>query len=639
MKILSRLFWSYLFLLLAFQGIAQTSYVDSLRKALMLSDNAGKRSIYLRLCEANYSLPADSLNQYVQSIQTISHKKDSIYQLSLIYRSMYYMKMDQSKQALRYLDSVNQLLSTEHTAPRLQQVLTYYKTIALIRNGEYKEAIQLALKHLNEAEKNKDTVNMMRACNNIGWANMELENEAEAMRWLNKGLRMSVQESTLRQVAALYTNLASCHKVRGEDDTALFVVNKGLALAEKSENLTLQANGLNIRAGIYSHLNKKDLAVADLERAVAIRKKIGDLYYIISDMSLLSHYLAYIKQPARGIPIAKQATELAKRSNNINKLIYAQKGLAQNYQAAGMFREQSLVLMDILWLKDSLYEKNTVEAISDIKNKYELGKKENIILQQKHALRLNRYFKIGAILTMLLGSIIVWLAYRNLRHVQKRKVEQLLAQEKLSGIKAVQEAEEKERKRIAADLHDNLGAYAAAISTNIRHLKEEHPDTSDPVINQLETNAQGIVNQLSDTIWILRNEQLPLTKLADRFKAWAQKMMQNYPGISYHYTERISSDYNLTPGTALNIFLILKESLTNSLKHSQCQAIRIAIHSETGIYIELEDDGIGLQTSDSREGLGLRNMEFRAQQCDFSVTWKAVQPTGTRVVLQQRTTN
>jgi hypothetical protein len=55
------------------------------------------------------------------------------------------------------------------------------------------------------------------------------------------------------------------------------------------------------------------------------------------------------------------------------------------------------------------------------------------------------------------------------------------------------------------------------------------------------------VTQLSDSIWVLKNEQLHATTLADRFKAWAQRMMQNYPHISYYYDENITNNIEFTP--------------------------------------------------------------------------------------------
>ena len=105
----------------------------------------------------------------------------------------------------------------------------------------------------------------------------------------------------------------------------------------------------------------------------------------------------------------------------------------------------------------------------------------------------------------------------------------------ICSLQAIKQAEEKERKRIAADLHDNLGSYAAAISSNIRYLKGNNHEENQLIVAQLDENAKGIVTQLSDSIWVLKNEQLSITKLADRFKAWTQRIIQNYPHVKYFY--------------------------------------------------------------------------------------------------------
>jgi signal transduction histidine kinase len=265
--------------------------------------------------------------------------------------------------------------------------------------------------------------------------------------------------------------------------------------------------------------------------------------------------------------------------------------------------------------------------------KYELQKKENIIMQQENTLVRNRYFTIGSLLAFCLAVIIIWLVYRNYNHIQQRKMEQALADEKINSLKAVQDAEEKERKRIAADLHDNLGSYAAAIASNIRYLKESSANDNEQLIRQLDENAQGIVTQLSDSIWVLKNEHLPITKLADRFKAWAQRLIQNYPHIKYYYEEDIEQDVELTPAKILNIFLILKECLNNSLKHSNCNEVRISFTSNEKLSMRIEDNGKGFQSNLVNKGSGIDNIKFRAKECELHVKWETLQPVGTRVTI------
>ena len=485
--------------------IAQTPIIDQLRKQLALpNDVQKKQTIYLKLCEQYYSLSADSLKLYVDSGLVLSKIHSSIYFRFKNFYSFYYLKLGKAPEANKYLDSIIAEASKHHVDDLVMNEMQFHKTTALIRDNQIKEAIQTGLKFLSMAEKTSDTLSVLRAYGLLGWANMELESELEAIKWLDKGLKYSKNKQYLTNANSICLNIASCYNLIGKADSAHKYVNLGLELSQEIENLTNQANALNIRAAIYSKADRTKEALRDLEEGLSIRQKIGDMHYIISDMAQLSHYYSYVHQPEKGIAIALKAIPMAIASNNLYKLIYIKKGLYKNYEETKDQKQQVKTLLEILDLKDSLYEMNTVDAIADMKAQYELQKRENIIIQQKHTLNQNRYFLIGGIITALLGAIIVWLIYRNRSHRQKLKLDAALNEEKLNSIRAIKMAEEKERKRIAADLHDNLGSYAAAITSNIGYLRDKGQAGHEQLIAQLDENAQGIVTQLSDSIWVLK---------------------------------------------------------------------------------------------------------------------------------------
>ena len=293
-------------------------------------------------------------------------------------------------------------------------------------------------------------------------------------------------------------------------------------------------------------------------------------------------------------------------------------------------------MVKIIDLKDSLSEKNSADAIAGLETKYELQKKENIIIQQENKLTQNRYLAIGLIIFVMLISSLIGLLYRNRQLVHRRKIERELIEQKIVSAEAVRQAEENERKRIAADLHDNLGSFAAAITSNVKHLKEGVA-SKEEVTFQLEENAQNMVSQLSDTIWVLKNEHLPFTKLADRFKVWMQRLIKNYPDVKYHYNEEILNDVEFTPVKILHVFLILKECVTNALKHSNCTDLKINFISNKNLQITIEDNGKGIENN-AGEGSGIENIKYRAAECGWNVEWKKASPTGTCVLLTSSTT-
>lgn len=207
----------------------------------------------------------------------------------------------------------------------------------------------MALQFLEGAEKTKDTLSVLKAYTILGWVNMELDNDHEAVNWLRKGLQYCKKYYLDLNASSIFNNIASCYETRRQYDSALYFVNQGLTSSMQVENLGNHANALNIRADIYSKTNKIKEAQKDLEDALIIRQKIGDLPYIIADMGQLSRFYASTHQTEKGISIALEGIELAKQSKNISKLIYVYQGLAKNYQEANRSKEQADVSRILLF--------------------------------------------------------------------------------------------------------------------------------------------------------------------------------------------------------------------------------------------------------------------------------------------------
>ena len=199
----------------------------------------------------------------------------------------------------------------------------------------------------------------------------------------------------------------------------------------------------------------------------------------------------------------------------------------------------------------------------------------------------------------------------------------------------VQQQIQQERERISRDLHDNLGAYVAAIVANVNRIREPDPSIASRAINELENNSQSIVTQLHDTIWALNREAIALTAISDRFKVFLQKIRPTYPGIDFSVKESILIDSVLSPTNALHLFRIMQEAVNNAVRHSHCHNLIISIESNSNWTISILDDGTGMsKDKDLHAGNGSRNVQQRAKEAGWDIQWIDEKPNGTRLEIK-----
>ncbi|MCC7231604.1 MAG: hypothetical protein IT242_01565 [Bacteroidia bacterium] len=509
------------------------------------------------------------------------------------------------------------------------------KARGLIRENKIQDAISYSFNILNKAEALRDTISILSSYNLLGWAYMELGKYREAVTLLNRGLRVPGKENFSRETGTLCANIASCYNNMSMRDSGFYYIGIAIKWDQQAQNLSGLANALNIRSSLYLKENKLALAQKDLENALTARKNIGDVHYILADMAQLASFYGLAGQPEKGIELAKNGIRIAEKSNNLARLIFLTMALADNYKIAGRTSDYSSTLEKLMILKDTLAERNSSRVIAEMSAKYQLQKKGNIIIQQQYDLEKRSITISGLVVLLILSFFLFRALFRNYKLVAQQKVFSVLAEQKVISEKAVILAREIERKRISADLHDNLGAYAAAISTNVKYLKEERLEPIDGLIEQLDENAQNIVTQLSETIWVLKNESLTFTSLVDRLKLWIQKLMQSYPSVRYQFSENISLDKEFSPTNALHLFFIMKESVNNALRHSKCSEIHIRFECVQQWKICIEDNGQGMSEVFIPSNRGIGNIKNRATQCDCHVRWEEMQPNGVRVCISE----
>ncbi|HXI72003.1 MAG TPA: two-component regulator propeller domain-containing protein [Verrucomicrobiae bacterium] len=180
-----------------------------------------------------------------------------------------------------------------------------------------------------------------------------------------------------------------------------------------------------------------------------------------------------------------------------------------------------------------------------------------------------------------------------------------------------QEALEKERARIARDLHDQLGANLTQVAllgemaADDKHL----PDEIEAHAQQISQTARITTHALDEIVWAINPSNDTLEGLAN----YACKYAQEYLALAgLRYRADVPAHLPATaipPDVRHNVFLAFKESVNNVVKHAQASEAWIRLRlSPGGFVLEIEDNGRGLGSSPAPQNRnGLRNMKKRME--------------------------
>ncbi|MFL5774348.1 MAG: two-component regulator propeller domain-containing protein, partial [Flavisolibacter sp.] len=232
------------------------------------------------------------------------------------------------------------------------------------------------------------------------------------------------------------------------------------------------------------------------------------------------------------------------------------------------------------------------------------------------------WFRTGLVL-FLIGILI-----SAIRFYYKRKLaNQKIALEKKQAI-------EKERTRIATDMHDDLGAGLSRIkflSETIGIKKQQEQPIEEEVI-KIREYAHQMIDKMGEIVWALNERNDSLSDLIAYTRAYAMEYLSQN-GIeckmdlpSYSDTPFLSGEFRR------NIFLSVKEVLHNIVKHAQASQVVITIQAGKELIVKITDNGLGFHSSKLRPfSNGLYNIEKRMK--DIGGMFKIESVNGTSVWL------
>lgn len=189
----------------------------------------------------------------------------------------------------------------------------------------------------------------------------------------------------------------------------------------------------------------------------------------------------------------------------------------------------------------------------------------------------------------------------------------------------------KERNRIAQDIHDNLGHSLVALNMNLdvtRNIIDEDKDKAKELLEKCQFLVKDSMNSLRKAVYTLKEEDL-----SQGLKNALQSLIHNINDTSNiniinNWDEKVED----TPFEHKSIiYAIIKEGLTNCIKHSKCSEININLHVKDRVQLRIKDNGIGCDNF--IKGNGLKGIEERINRISGYIEYKTKEGQGFEILV------
>ena len=504
----------------------------------------------------------------------------------------------------------------------------YFKGQAYFDSGEHKKALDdfnLASKYYKSLGDNDYVFYVASSVINIYGANGFHD---KAIKERLKLIKEKKAKNYKKNISVEYFNLGLNYKKNNQPDKQEESFLKALELIKEEKNTS--GNLPLIYTGIVKlYLDKGDLNTAkkylDLNNKIVENENVNTISSVYHQVNY-SYYLLKTAQVDRSLKVALNTFPKVIKSGRITKIIEVNELLYKIYNAKNDKTNALKYFKEYSKIKDSIFDITKTNALAYYQTLYETEQKENEINIQKNDIKLlaneneQKQRTIILLIISALSLIIITYLFINKIQLNKKKV---LKEEYAQKLLLTQE---KERKRIAKDLHDGLGQSLLIIKNKI-NTKDMKP------VEGLVVNAIEEMRSISRT---LHPFQLENVGLRTALKKLINQLDSNYEDI-YIFGDFDEIEHDLSIEQEVNIFRIIQEGLTNVIKHSKAESAHVKLISNPNqIKIIIKDNGVGFDFSQSyheHKSLGLKTIKERVKFLNGSLNFNSKSNEGTIITI------
>lgn len=216
------------------------------------------------------------------------------------------------------------------------------------------------------------------------------------------------------------------------------------------------------------------------------------------------------------------------------------------------------------------------------------------------------------------GFIVLFLLYYQQRQFRHReRMRRLEERHQRDLLEASLQSQEAERRRIAADLHDDIGTMLSATRMSLAQANRHAGDN--PAVEAVVRQTRDLLEETVNNVRRITKELLPSTLddlgLMAALDEFVSRLRRTFPGVGLDLHAE-NYDERLPPPVELALYRVAQELVHNSLRHASATRVELLlIRQPNRVLLTVSDDGVGFSLEAIRQpgrpGLGLKNIESR----------------------------
>jgi signal transduction histidine kinase len=560
---------------------------------------------------------------------------------------------DDSKKAKAYLALSNQLLFKDFdecqanlTAGNalaitlkdsgLLSEFTKLKGLSWYFKGAYDSAAVYYYKTLDILKAHPDASKKAGVLNELGKLYRKTKDLDRALQMYDEAFSLYKSIGDDGGMATILNESGVVFEYKEDYDEAISRYKRSMTIREKMKDTVGKSYSLNFIGGVYTIQKKYAEAEKYLLQSLDLRQQIkdsfaialnyGDLAFMYKEQSL---YAKAIKNYSLSNAMAEKMQFADLQLSNYKELADIAEKTGDYASSLGYYKKQTA-------LKDSIYSGDKMKQIEQLNAKYQTEKKEQQLQLQRSEITRKNYLLWGLAGGVLLLIISGFSFYRKRQLKNKMNLQSEVMKQQDLATKAVINAEENERKRIAAELHDGVGQMMSAAKMNLSAI-ENDIIFKDEAQRVYFDKVIGMVDESCREVRSVSHQMMPnaLLKsgLSSAVKEFLDKIDNRIIKINL-YTEGLQQ--RLDSNTETVLYRVIQECVNNVIKHSGANNLDISLIKDAdGVSATVEDNGKGFDSNDKQkfEGIGLKNINSRVAFLKGTVDFDSSPGKGTLVAI------